>query len=90
MNFVMPQFLGEFDEFNEIVVKPIKKAFVESESSSTLSLKALNSANEIQLEKSAQISAEGLSILRSLHKQVYSFIVILLLLLLLLLLPLFS
>lgn len=65
----MPQFLGEFHEFNELVVKPIKKAFVESESS-TLSLKVLSSSNDSQLEKNSQISAEGLSILRSLHKQV--------------------
>lgn len=65
----MPQFLGEFHEFNETIVKPIKKAFIESESLS-LSLKVFQNSNETQLEKNVQISTEGLSILRSLHKQV--------------------
>lgn len=84
MNFIMPQFLGEYNEFNDTVIKPIKKAFTESESSSStsssssasssnLSLKVFKSTNETQLEKNAQISAEGLSILRSLHKQVLFF-----------------
>lgn len=61
--------LGEFSQFNESILKPIKRAFADAECSA-LNIKSSND----QSEKSINLSAEGLSLLRSLHKQILPFL----------------
>jgi TATA-binding protein-associated factor len=66
---------GEFSQFNSMILKPIKRAFSDAECAS-LNLPVLKERGNGSLseEKQSNVPAEGLSILRSLHKQILPFL----------------
>jgi len=77
MNFIIPEFLGDYKEFSSSTLKPILKAFLDKECeifALPSDIKDSNSNKSAAYEKQIEISAEGMRLLRLLHKQVSPFI----------------
>ena len=72
MNFLLPNYLGDYKEFQTNIIRPIHRSFTAQR---TLSEDMQLIDNKIKIEnkslyRTIDISSNGLQLLRNLHKQV--------------------
>lgn len=73
MQFVLPDFLGNYVEFKEIYVNPIKKSFEETNKLNS-NIDANNNNSLLKFHSAINIASNGINLLSKLHKQVLPFI----------------
>ena len=64
---------GEFRDFRKEVVAPIRKAFAEKECLTLVSSGPAADGDVTTVQRTQEVAAEGLRLLRNLHKQVRMF-----------------
>jgi TATA-binding protein-associated factor len=74
MNFLIPDFLGDYQSFRQKYVKPIQKSILHRQHMPATETSAMSSETSIFSQQALGVTAEGLQLLSSLHKQVLPFI----------------
>jgi SNF2 family DNA or RNA helicase len=80
MQFVLPDFLGNYTEFKEKYVNPIKRSFEETNKLNSIIDVSNNNNNNnnnnslVKFHSAINITSNGINLLGKLHKQVLPFI----------------